>query len=609
MITTQALADGSVFAATERHVPETPPFGHFGNDRDKLGAWVSEKWNLMYEMKRGETERLKTCESFYSGFHYVDPLDNRNNPVTNYCSSTVETIWPILTQARLRPEPVPRSPMDAQRIKRIRDFATYKMDTSGFDSVFRMCVRDLLKYGWCCPMLSWDSRGASVARYLSPFDLYPDGAANDHDLEMVAIARPASVRRLQAEFPQMAKEIRADNIASPSYSVMVQPYLENYTTGGRFSMPQFIGTMVARNAVMEGQPAATTTAGYVADTGYLMPYGQTAFLIQLFVRDYSTMRVRYEGVRHVMTSEGMVPIPHSMYVNEPCSPSGWVMVPILANGAILNDPLPVDPCLGGLPFEIGRNYENGGRWYARGELDDVIPIQRDINRADVLIARALELQGNPPVKVTGDSRLMADRSSVEGGDLLRLRPGSQMEYLQPNSVAESHFERRAGRRQDIQIVAGTPDSLQGQRPVGVEAAAAIRQLTESGASRARAKGPEILDWAARFLKKMIRADAMKSEDVLYFRSSDGTDMWMRPEELMAPDYDLRWARNSGDAQGEQDRIDLDKELFQMGVIDRDQVLEDLDYPDRANILNRMYARDLQMAVAQAGAQKDGGPPK
>src|SRR3990172_9124938 len=121
-------------------------------------------------------------------------MDDRNNPVTNYCFSTVETVWPILTQAKPRPEPVPRRYMDAAKLSRLRDFAIYKMDSSGFDRVFRVAVRDLLKYGWCCPMIGWDAHGRSVPRYLSPFDFYPDQAAEESELECFAIARPVSVR-------------------------------------------------------------------------------------------------------------------------------------------------------------------------------------------------------------------------------------------------------------------------------------------------------------------------------------------------------------------------------------------------------------------------------
>ena len=601
------LPDGSLFEASERHIPETPPFGAFGGGDEgqgRLKAWVGEKWNTLFQLKRGEQERLKTCELYYAGFHFVDPWENRNNPVTNYCFSTVETIWPILTQARPRPEPVPRRFMDADKVSRLRDFAVYKMDSTGFDRLFRITTRDLLKYGWCCPMIGWDDQGRSIPKYLSPFDFYYDQAADESELECFAIARPVSVRRLRSAFPAVADQIQPDNIASPSYQVLVQPYLDAAGVLGGIGGPQFIGTMPS--ASMEGGAPATTSGEYGIDTGSFQVFGQTAFLIQLFVRDYTTMSDKYNGMRYIDHQTGTLEIPHSLIQQEPCCPSGWRMIPMTAGGVLLDLPRPVDPILGGIPVVIGRDYEIGGRFPGRGELDDIIPMQRGVNRSDALIDRALELSANPPVVTSTDSRLSVDKSSVEGGEILRIARGAAVTFLQPQGVAESHFVRRAARRQDIQIVAGTPDSLQGQRPVGVEAASAIRQLTESGASRARAKGAGMLEYAALLLQKMIHVDIRKSREVIYFKGSDGSDMQLDPADYAADDFEIRWAQQSGDAQGEQDRIDLDKELLQLGVIDGQQLLEDLDYPNRAQILQRIAVRQMQ-AAQLAGPQNGTGP--
>lgn len=599
------LDDGSTFAASERHVPETPPFGSFGEGAEaegKLTAWVAEKWNMLFQLKRGEQERLKTCELYYSGFHYEDAWDNRNNPITNYCFSQVETVWPILTQALPRPEPVPRRYMDEDRVKRLADFAVYKMDSTGFDRRYRVAIRDLLKYGWCATMIGWDKKGRSIPRYLSPFDFYPDQAQEESDMEIFAIAFPVATRRLRAAYPKVASRIMPDNIASPSYEVLVQPYMNHPGTLGAFGGPQFIGGTMKSIATEDGA-AATTTSAYAIDTGSFHVFGQTTFLIQMFVRDYTTMNVRYTGDRYIENDAGTIQIPHSMNREEPCCPSGWRMIPMTAGGILCDLPKPVDYCIGGIPLVLGRNYEHGGRMFCKGENDEVIPIQRAVNRSDALIDRALELQGNPPVTVTDGSGINVDKSSVEGGEILRIRRGSAIQFLQPQGVAESHFERRAMRRQDIQIVGGTPDALSGQRPVGIEAAAAIRQLTESASSRARAKGPSTNEWAALLLQKMIHADLKKSQEIIYFRSKDGIDMWLDPDEYDTDDFEIRWASQSGTAQGQQDRLDKNLQFFQMGLIDAQQVLEDEDYPNRAQILQRIAIQQLQ---AQAAAAQAGG---
>lgn len=593
------LDDGSRFIADERHVPEIPPFGSFGSDEEKIKAWVGEKWNILYALKRGEQERLKNCELYYAGFHYQDVNDPRGKAITNYCHSTVETIWPILTQSRPRPEPVPRSSMDVEKVKRLRDYCTYVMDVSGFDRVFRICMRDFLKYGWCCPIIKWDARGNAIPTYWSPFDFYPDQATNESELECFALASPVAVRRLHAAFPNVADQIQPDNIASPSYEVLIQPYMEQGGAIPGIYGPNFMGTM--KSTVFEGG-AATSTAHYSIDTGSFSVFGQTAFLIQLFVRDYTTMKVRYSGIMEKDSPHGLIRNPDIIERDEPCCESGWRVITMTAGGVLCQLPTPLDPALGGIPLVIGRNYEQGGRFFCKGELDDVIPLQRGINRTDASLDRALDLQANPPVVYMG-SGLSVDKTSVEGGDILRLQRGSTMTYLQPMSVAESHFARRANRRQDVQIVAGTPDSLQGQRPVGVEAAAAIRQLTESASSRARAKGSSALEWSALMLEKMVKCNIRKSRDVIQFHSTDGTPLVLDPDEFRADDFEIRWASSSGTAQGEQDRRDENLQKFQLGIIDAQQVLEDEDYPGRQAILQRMGMRQL---MAQAAAAQNGG---
>jgi len=595
---------GKQFVGYERHVPAVPPYGHLGSDDTALASWVQQKWQMAFEAKRGETARLKLCELFWAGFHYENAWDHKHNPVTNFCFSTVETPWSILTGTRPRPEPVARRSLAPGRLDRIRGWATYKMDTCGFDRIFRLSVRDLLKFGWSPTMIGWDGRGNAVPRHLSPFDFYPDpGAVDESTMEFFIIALPVPVAKLRALYPQAAADIQPDNVASPSYEVFIRPYIDYYEAGMRYGHPQIVSPGLV--AVKEGD-TATQAAHWVADTGSYMQFGQSAMLVQLFCRDYTTMPVKYVGDWTEQSDAGPVSYGGIHTTQEPCCESGWRMIPMLNNGKVLGPPMPVDVCLGGVPLVIGRDYEQGGRFYAKGELDDVIPLQRAVNRQDALISRDLELTGNPPIKVTGVRGVLQDRSGVDGGEIIRVPQGTVMEYLQKQGVAEAHFQMRSTRRMDMQIISGQPDALLGQRPTGIEAAAAIRRLQEGAAARANAKGPALLEFGALLLKKMMCADAMKSEDALYYQGEDGTDAWINPEDLDPEDFDIRWAEGSGTAQGRQDRRDLDMQLYQMGVIDGSALLEDLDYPDRGAVQQRVTMARMQQAQAAAASAKGAG---
>src|SRR6267143_98305 len=141
-----------------------------------------------------------------------------------------------------------------------------------------------------------------------------------------------------------------DNIASPSYEAVVRPHIE--AAGGAYGLGPLVIGPTMLSAVMEGSSPTTTTGQYAIDTGSLNVYGETTFVIQMFVRDYTSMSVRYRGLRYINHPElgQLDPIPHSLTIGEPCCPSGCRMIAMTASGVLLGPPLPVDECLGGIPL-------------------------------------------------------------------------------------------------------------------------------------------------------------------------------------------------------------------------------------------------------------------
>ncbi len=85
--------DGSAFYTDERLHPGGSPFedadGRQWEDFE-IVQFAAAIWNLMYEAKRAEIERLKTNSLFVDGFHYADPRENRQNAITNRIYQAVE---------------------------------------------------------------------------------------------------------------------------------------------------------------------------------------------------------------------------------------------------------------------------------------------------------------------------------------------------------------------------------------------------------------------------------------------------------------------------------------------------------------------------------------
>jgi len=604
----QNLGALGTFVSASRSVADVPTMSD-----DAMKTFIAEKWCEVFEGKRGETARLIRNDKYWMGRHYNDAALNRAMPVTNYCFSTVETLHPVLTKSMPRPEPQPRDYRSKERIDAIATYAQWKMDQVGWERSFRHGVRDFLKHGWNWHLIGCDpTTGLSTPVYGSPYHLYPDpNARNEAEMEYFILAMPVATRRLRALFPKMADQIMPDNIASPEYQIEI--FRAEMQDGYIVNPPVFASSALSFRR--EGTPTPTTNTFLVAGDGSRVQYGQTTFYVQLFVRDHSTRRVTYDGRRYVKHPEfGTLDVPHSVSREEPVSDSGWRLFGMCADGTLLQPGTSVEPCFGGIPIVMGRNYADGNWFYAYGEMDHIIPIQRDINKRDALIAQALEMSANPPIKAYKNSGLAANTRSVSGGEVLWLNQGHDISYMEFSGPSEKQFEYRTLRSRDIDTVSGVHDVQQGQRPAGIEAASAIRYLQEAAAARAVAKTPELLYTYTNLLKKCMIFDGYKGDPMVTIRASGGKDVSMSRSELLY-DYDIRWAEGSGTEVARREQEDKVLQLFQLGLVDAQYAIGALDLKGKEDLIQRQNAREMmqmkmdfevRMEQAKSGGAKPGG---
>lgn len=595
---------GSHFLAHEKIETERSFYG--GLTEDEFKGWVFEQFRKAYHAKKPETERLKTMELYYSGFHYLDPQMNRENTVTNLCFSTVETVHPVMVEQKPRPEIVARRQYkvaegEQDPIAAVQEYATWVMDTTEFDLAYAMNTREKLKYGWCVTLLVSDPRtGICYPKVYSVFDFYKDPYCRHEDeMEFFFLAGPCPTAWLQEQFPDKAADIFADNIASPAYDVCERPYFDAYDAGGAYNtLEAAVGgafNLEGEAAKSGSQPLVTPGDGHMTDTG-------TTFLLRMFVRDRRKVPVQYRGDIASPEGEAFVHTPSAKNFsrNEPVSPSGWVCVPITASGVILN-PHAVDECFLGAPVEIGRDYAQAGRFYCPGELDHAIPLNRAINFRKNALNKSLGYETVPVLVADSDTGIDIDQRSVEPGDVLKKLRGSTIQWLDFRGAASQQFEMLALDKGDLQQVTGVQDVSQGRRPEGIEAAAAIRNLQDAAQTRIRGKeGPSNIEWA-RILKKMLVATGKKCKERIYFRGRNGDTTSVDPAWLCY-EYDLRFARGTGSVLGRAAKEEKTMALVGAGLIDQETALEDLDVPNIPVVLQRLQAQNAIAAQAAAAAK-------
>jgi hypothetical protein len=595
------------------------PFDNCDNDQKLVGV-LSDLWTRTMLAHQPEVDRLQMLEMLYQGFHYRHPRANREKEITNYCFSTVETVYPVMVERRPRPEAVPRpgAILPSSKAEQLQKVATWWQDIAAVDRVRRTQTRVKLKSGYNVTVLTVDPQtGIPFIVDWSPFDFYPDPSARNVELaEYFFFAAPIATRRLKAMFPGMAAKIYADNYVSPSYDAVVRPYIENYAGLSRATRP-YSGagpraTNLESTSPYQSNPQPTGNTNYV-----FAPYStavhrgsDTSFLLQLIVRDYS----RWPGV-HAGTlltpappEAGPDPLetPWYMPLDYPCCPSGWRLITFLANGTILANE-PVDECFDGLPFVVGYDYRHEGRIAGIGEIDNIASINRAINERKNLINQANRLAGNPPLIATKGSGIDWDGQGVTAGDVLEPSRGSDIHWLEYQGPSEHQFEQLQVEYKDIDTVSGVHDAQQGQRPAGIEAAAAIRELQDAAATRIRGKAPEDLDEWARILTKAVKILAKKCRSDLWFHATGGDPTSISPS-MLDGEWDFRFTEGTSDQQAKHERDDMALQLFQLGVLGPADLLQQLDWPNGQQIAQNAMLRQMAMAQAQSAGPK-GPPPK
>lgn len=589
--------DGSrVFIPRDRIAPEPPLLGSIPDTpegRKALFDWMWERFASAVEAKRPETERLKLCELYYSGFHYRTPAENRANVITNLCFSTVETVHPVMTEMRPRPEIAPREFTDPAVTLAQQAAAEWWMDTTEFDLANHLVCRDKLKYGWGLWYLAPGPDGVCRPRAGTVWSYYPQAGAIEEDaMEHLFIVGPEDVDYLRACYP--GATVTADGIAGAGYDVLERPYQDAYGASGAYDT---IESRVADTVRFDGESTPTGTAAMNPD-GHASTRWNTAFVITMFVRDRSTREVLYAGdlgVRDEASEAGTytyTPHPQRLKQDEPNSSNGWRMLRYTASGEYLDSRV-LDECFDVPPFYIDRDYAQNGRFWPVGELDHIIPINRSINERKNLLNHSLRYETSPILTADMDTGIDFDRRSIGPGDVLKKVRGSQIQWLDFKGAQSGQFAMLQTDKMDLETISGVQDVSAGRTPGNVEAAAAIRNLQEAAQTRIRGKEVPQFIVLSRVVKAGLIATSRKANVAILSRGVGSVFKAIDPQALRY-EFDVRFVQGSGSALGRAMRMDETLTLAEAGLLDPQSAIERLALPGGQQIMQR-----LQMAAAAA----------
>lgn len=305
---------------------------------------------------------------------------------------------------------------------------------------------------------------------------------------------------------------------------------------------------------------------------------------------------------------------------------------------VVNDQLVIDrPALGAngrYPFVHFVDYQNTWSAWALGEVQAVDQLQVSINRRRGHIQDILRYTATPMLVVDPASGLEYENLRPRPNLVLPAEGGlASVGWLQPPAIPNALFEANSMDKDDFDIVLGRVDVMSGRTPPGVEAGVAIQLLQEAANVRMRLKvrnlenalkqlGEIWLGFIQEFyttervfrvvgnslakLQQPLTKDMFFSINQPQGGMSIGPDGSPAPAQIMNPipplgaaDFDVRIGPGSTLPISRVARFGQVVQMFQLGIVDDEEVLKNSGLPHWDEILQRSRMWKQQMMMAQA----------
>ena len=231
--------------------------------------------------------------------------------------------------------------------------------------------------------------------------------------------------------------------------------------------------------------------------------------------------------------------------------------------------------------------------------------------------------------------LVVDPTSGVDYENIVTRPGlvipaiggaASVNWLHPPRVPGELFAMNDRDKMDFDTILGNVDVLQGRRPAGVEAAAAIEALTEAANTRMRLKvrymegslrqlGRLVVSMIQQFYntQRVIRlagrdAETLLDKELDFMDINSPTGMGPEGQLLMRniipadSEFDIRIGAGSTLPVSRQSRFQQALQLFQVGAIDQIELLKHSGWPRFEEVIGRMEQEKQAQMQAAMGAQ-------
>jgi hypothetical protein len=546
----------------------------------------------------------------------------RHSEVLNFIFSHIQSQGALMTDTRPTFQYTAREPSDREFAEILSQVAEADWKQNNWLEDLTEAIYDGHFYGTGFTYVGYDpeknmGRGSVCFESTDPFYIFPDPMARSFQkrCRYVVVAEPLPISEIKKKAPKDVKEyIKAD--------------LSNFYGADKTQVTDSMVHMPEDNML-------ASLEGEVGD----LKEDEIGLLITLYIKDdelvEEEVEEKDENGNPIMDRDG----PKKAFIQKLKYPQGR-KIQICGDVLLSDDSFDFDD--GEFPFQRYQNYVNPREFFGISEVEQLEGPQKTFNKLVSFSLDVLTIMGNP-VWVTSSDSMVDEHSLVNRpGAVITKAPKSEvtrMDGMQLQPWVVQFIDRYKTWFDDI---SGSQDISRGSAD-GVSAARAIIALQEAAQTRIRGKTRN-LDVMLRDIGRHYAARVMQfytvprvfrltnkqgAEQYFKFHIEKSQDETGRPvvrgikqdiDVLDRTKEPIEGRRDEFILRGELDvvcdtgtslpMVQFEKkqetlELFDRQIIDAEEVLNRIDYPNKEKVIERLKAR--QEAEAQAAAQQQGAP--
>lgn len=573
--------------------------------------------DLFTDARRHKRRLIPRWNSYYRAIRNTNWADTRAkwlpSPQSSEIFPTIHSLvaWMTDSQPRLFASPQPSideftTPPAKEKVVEMAGQMQRVLEsawvTGGFNPQVEMCLWDTFTYGAGILKTGWDpairdGEGDIVLRRVDPYSILPDPQASSiDDARYIMEVRRVPLFEVRQRFPQKGHLVQPDG---ESDSDMDRRPRER----GDFEVvPQSNLASTGVTGAFPGVPTPGVPPLWGPSAGSrIEDYTGTVLLKECWIR--GSQRIEVPVIEDGERVEDMViDVPYWQLI---CEADGIILTEEATN--------PFDH--GQCPY-IRVPYAEMGEFWSIPLCEHLLPAQIALNRLLAAMQQNAELIGNPIFIEPDMSGISRTRIINRPGTRLtaNMQAANAIRWLDPPSMPPSVNQLAGWWRDTIDRTSGVSAVTRGQGLRRREAAASVDAVQEASFVRVRSvlrNLEEGLRRAGQQLASNVTQFYLEQRTVPMLGESGSEDyLTLTPKHFWYPDVDgdkiteipLRfdtWIEAGSSLPiSRQARAAEADELFQLGVIDDQEVLSAHGWPNQKQVLERQRAKAAQMAAMQ-----------